>query len=459
MKFSRYVFILTSMLTVLPAFAQFNKFDIPDSSEIRSKIAESWFSPDLSELRQKRTELHSNSIGQNFQVRMEENTDYFYVIVAPETFLSVDVYTENGVKTNTVSEYLKDAAGSWILTRDIRTGKNISIRFYFAADSDVYVQFSPSKDGKKSFADFLIDRKFVSRGVPVGVAFEYFYSSPFADVVQLTQKSLPWRYTEIYPEQFYGSLRMISVIRKNLPRVKYEWDACYDENGNPIRISDGQPREISEEKLKANSLTLSEAGFVKWITDGLIEAQAGSSSFLKPLLRPTTSSNPVGYVGIKGQKENLSFTLDWTRNLAAARLSIQTRKNYLYEDSGVDVDIEPFSSELTANGINSVAGYIKNSGYEIKDLKSILYVLAVTDPTYFYLAAVRRRIAPADGRPEYYVFDKAAAVFPFFDKSKRFGCVIFDSGEEMTLSQFIKKYPDCYVNLSRVLTSDRFFLN
>lgn len=463
MKFFRSLFVpfflLFALTLAMPAFAQFNKFDVPDSSEIRSQIAESWFSPDLDDLRQKRTELRSNSVGQNFQIKMEEDGDYFYVFVSPETFLSVDFYTEGGVKTGSVSEYPKDAMGAWCLARDSRTGKAVSVKFYFAADSDVYVQFSPSKDGEKSSADFLIGGKFAARGVPVGAGIEYFYSASLADVVRLTQKSLPWKYAEIYPEQFSGTFSMISSIRKNLPRVKYEWDACYDENGNPIKISDGKPRKISQEDKDAGLLTLSEAGFVKWITDGLVKAQAGGSTYLKPLLRPTTYENPIGYAGIKSLSEDLSFTLDWTRNLAAARLSIQTRKNYLYEDSGVDVDIEPFSSELTSDGISTVAGYIKNSGYDIKNLKPLLYVLAAENPTYFYLAAIRRRVAPSAGKPEYYTFDKAAAVFPFFDANKRFGCVVFDSGEEMTLSQFVKKYPGSYISLSRVLASDRFFLD
>jgi hypothetical protein len=137
-------------------------------------------------------------------------------------------------------------------------------------------------------------------------------------------------------------------------------------------------------------------------------------------------------------------------------MSIQARRNYLYEDTGVDVKIEPFSAEVTPKGITSVAGYIKNSGYEIKYLKPLLYVLGVTEPTYFYLAAIRRTVHPADGSPEFKVFDSSAAIFPYFDKNGQFGCTVFENGQELTLAQFIKKYPDCFVHLTRVLSTDRF---
>ena len=454
-----FVFSLIFALPIFSLTAEYNRFDVPDSSGIRSAVAESWFYSDINDLRAKRTELRANSVGQNFQVRMEESDVYNSVIVAPESLLAVDVYTEDGITRKFESEYPADACGSWVLMRDSRSGKPVHIRFYFAADSDVYVQFAPSSDSKKSTADFVIDGCFASRGVPVGVKFDYFYTASFFDVLRLTEKSLPWKYADIHPEQFSPSFQMIGTVRKNLSRIKYQWDACYDENNSPVKISDGKARFVSDSDKAENKLTLSEAGFLKWLVDGLVEPQAGSSTYLNPLLRATTSFSPIGYAGIKGQKENLSFTLDWTRNLAAARLSIQTKKNYLYENSGVDVNIEPFSSEVTPKGITSVAGYIKNTGYEIKTLKPVLYVLASGEPTYFYLAAVRRRIAPVDGKPEYYVFDQCAAVFPYFDKNRQFGCVIFENGKELTLSQFTKKYSGCYVHLTRILASDKFFPN
>lgn len=451
-------FLMFLFIAAFPLAAEHNRLGVPDSSEIRAAAAERWFYADLEVLRENRTELRRNPVGQNFQIRLEENDLYYSVIVAPETFLTVDFYTENGMKRDTVSEYPADAAGSWIFMRDSRTGKPVHIRYYFAADSDVYVQFYPNKgDVKKSLADFVINGCFAARGVPCGVPFESFYTASFSDVLTFTGKSLPWKYSDVHPEQFHGTLQMIGVIRKNLKRIRSEWDACYNEDGKPVKISDGKKRVVPADEEAEKKLSLSSAGFVKWIVDGIIEPMAGSLTFLDPLLRPTVKYNPVGSKGIKNEKENVNFTLDWTRNLAAARLSIQTRKKYLYEESGVDVNIEPFSAEVSASGINSVAGYLKNTGYDIKRLRPVMYVLGVTEPTYFYLAAVKRRIPASGNKPEYYVFDQTAVIFPFFDKNRQFGCVVFEDGEELTLAQFVNRYPDSYVHLTRVLSTDRFF--
>ena len=457
MKFSRYflIFILASFLMPLPA--ENNRLQVPDSSVIRKAVAENWFEQPIEVVRHNRTELRSNAIGQVFQVRLEEQRDLFSIIVAPETEIAVDLYTQDGVQHKNVSEYPADAAGSWILMRDSVTGKALRIRYYFAGDSEVYVQFSPS--GRKTLADYVIEGCFACRGVPLGVPFDYFYTASFASVLSLTEKALPWNYADIHPEQYHDNLVMVNVIKKNLSRIRQIPDGCYNELGNPVYIGGKEPgkeRPVADEDKKSDILSMNHSGFLKWIVDGLIKTLAGSATYVKPLLRPTVSVNVLGLAGIKSQSENLNHSLDWTRNLAAAKLSVQTKKNYLYEDSGVDVKIEPFSAEISDKGITAVAGYVKNSGYEIKYLKPILYVLGVTEPTYFYLAAVRRSVQPNDGSPEFKVFDSSAAIFPYFDKNGQFGCTVFENGEEMTLTQFSKKYPDSFVHLTRVLSSDRF---
>ena len=457
MKVLRSFLILLFAAVIFPISAQNNKLRVPDSSVIRKLIADNWFEQPLETLRHNRTEIRANAIGQLFQIRLEETSEVFSIIIAPETHIDVDLYTQDGIEHKTVDEYPADASGSWVLARDSTTGKPIRIRYYFAGDSEVFVQFSPS--GNKTLADYVIDGCFVSRGVQVGVPFDYFYTASFASILSLTEKTLPWHYADIHPEQYHGNLVLVTGIRKNLERIKKVENGGYDEYGKPVFVAGknaGKERTVDSADKQNDILTMSHSGFVKWVVDGLITPTTGSATYVEPLLRPTVQLNPLGVSGIKSQGENLFYSLDWTRNLAAAKLSVQARKNYLYEDSGVDVTIEPFSAEVSSKGISSVAGYIKNSGYEIKYLKPLLYVLAASEPTYFYLAAVRRTVRPADGSPEFKVFDSSAVIFPFFNKDGQFSCTIFENGEELSLAQFTKKYPDSFVHLTRVLSSDRF---
>lgn len=436
--------------------AEYNRMGVPDSSDIRSDIRETWLSLPLDYLREKRAEIRENAVGERFQVRLEETTDTFSVCVLPEVSVPVDVYTSDGISSAMISDYVSAGMGAWALVRSKSTGAPLYIRCYFLQDGDVYVQFSPKE--RKTLADYVIGGFYAARSAPVGISFERLYTASFDEILSVTEKSLPWQYANIYTGQYSGTFHMISVIEKNLARITPVPDGGYDENGNPVYISDGTARVVMKPEADADLLSLSSAGFLKWIVDGLIEPISGSCTYVAPLLRPTYAVNPLGYAAKAGESKNLSFALDFTRNLAAARLSVQTKTNYLYEESGVDVDIEPFSSTISGGEVVNIAGYIKNTGYEARALRPILYVLGVSNPTYFYLAAVRRQIPGTPGKnPEVYTFDQCAAIFPFFDKNGRFGCTVFENGVEMSLDSFIRKHEGCYVHLTRVLTSDRFY--
>ena len=92
------LFFAFSIFIGVPSFSENNRLGVPDSSDIRKIIAENWFEESLSQVRDNHTELRSNSIGQVFQVRLEETRDIFSIIVAPETQLPVDLYTQDGIE-------------------------------------------------------------------------------------------------------------------------------------------------------------------------------------------------------------------------------------------------------------------------------------------------------------------------------------------------------------------------
>jgi len=450
MKLRKAVLVLLCLGTAVSCFADYNRFNVPDSSEIRRDLVETWFTAPLDVLRMQNSEIRSNAIGQNFQVRLEEQDTFFRIFVSPQAKLDVDVYSDKDKKTITTDVYPGDISGSWMLQRDKQTGQPLLIRYYFAPDSDIYIQFSPS--GTKSTADMVIFNNYASRSQPLGIPYERFYTASFSDVYTWTKKTLPWQYYAVNKGMYHSVLQMIQVIREELPNMVYAEDAMYDEDGRPVYISTGEVRQIDEKDIE--KLSLSSAGFVKWIVDGLIMPLTGSCSKRKPLLVPTVEYKDTGFPGTLSGAYDLSFALDWTRNLASASLSIRADKTYLYPVSGVDVKIEPFSSEVTDKGIVNTAGYIKDTGYTVAKLKGLLYVLAVTEPGYCYLAAIRQTNR---GTPEVRPFNECAAVFPYLDSAGRFKCTVFENGAELTLQNFIARYKNDFVHLVRVQTSDRFF--
>ena len=99
-------------LFVLPVFALYNSFGVPDSSEIRKELVESWFEAPLQNVRMNRPEIRTNSVGQKFQIRMEETEDSFNIFVAPYARIEVDVYSDKGKTTEVQDIYPGDAPGS-----------------------------------------------------------------------------------------------------------------------------------------------------------------------------------------------------------------------------------------------------------------------------------------------------------------------------------------------------------
>jgi hypothetical protein len=289
------------------------------------------------------------------------------------------------------------------------------------------------------------------RSLPVGLNFSQLYSLSFSDVVEATRESLPWEYSEIETYLYDGSLQMIGFIREKLEKMQHQDDACYDGEQNPVKISDGESR---KEIAKDGGVSVDSAGFVKWIVDGLVVPIAGSNLELEPLKMPTVTLRSGSRADALSDKYNLYFSLDWTRNLAAAYLSVTSGNTYTFKNSGCEVRITPFASQLTVDGVKSVPVYMQDSGYSVDVLKALFYILAVTEPDKFYLGALRET---GDLEPENIFYNRCVAFFPYFDANGIFSVAVFEDGKEMTIEQFMEVNPNIFVNLVRLRSSERFY--
>ncbi len=448
--------LVTALFVILPVFAAYNRLGIPDSSEIRAGLEERWFSAPLSEVRANAPEIRANDNGEKFQIRLEENDSTFNVFVAPRAVIKVNVFSDKGMYTEEQELYPGDVSGSWVLIRDKRSGKALRIRYYFLKNSEVFIQFTPQ--GKIALADLVIFGHYAARGVPTGMPFEKFYSASFEDVMTITETKLPWNYVLSDPKMYHSMKQMCAVIREKLPSITIVPDAMYDENNELVHISTGKKFEKAEKSdVAEKNLLLSSAGFVKWIADGLVEPVSGGMIMRDPLIKETVQVKDNGRQGILSQKYDLFFSLNWVRNLASAVVSVYAGKTYMFNQSGVDVTVNPFASSITEKGVANTVTFVENSGYTVEVLNSLLYVLASTEPGTLYFGAIRGTDRTVS--PEIMAFNECVAFFPYFQDDGGFACNVFMNGREMTLENFCYYYAGDFVYLPRVKSSERFFPN
>ncbi len=448
--------LITALCLTLPFFAAYNRLGIPDSSEIRKGLEERWFTAPLSEIRMNQPEIRANDNGEKFQIRLEENDSTFNVFVSPRALVKVNVFSDKGMYTEEQELYPGDIAGSWVLIRDKRSGKALRIRYYFLKNSEVFIQFTPQ--GKTALADLVIYGNYAARGVPTGMSFEKFYSASFDDVMNITETKLPWNYVLIDTDMYQSMKQMCAVIRERLPSITLVQDAMYDEKNELVHISTGKKFENIEKSDKSEEkLLLSSAGFVKWIADGLVEPVSGGILMREPLIKETVSVKDNGRQGVLSQKYDLFFALNWVRNLASAVVSVYSGKTYLFNQSGVDVTVNPFASSITEKGVANTVTFVENSGYTVRVLNSLLYVLAATEPGTLYFGAIRG--ADRTVSPEIMAFNECVAFFPYFQDDGAFACAVFMNGREMSLENFLYYYDEDFVYLTRVKSSERFYPN
>lgn len=455
MKKTVFAFIAV-LLLVSPLFGAYNSWGIPDSSEIREQLSERWFENTLENVRTNMPEVYINSAGQKFQIRLEEAESTFNIFVSPSAEINVRIYSDKGTRVERQEVFPGDNAGSWVLVRDKRTGKPLRIRYYFSANSEVYVQFTPHN--KIALADMVIFDNYVKKGIPTGVPFTSLYKASFQDVLDITKNILPWEYVTVDHTIYHSNQQMAAVIRENLPYILFVQDAMYDENNELIKISNGKP--FDKDEQDDSRLYLSSAGFVKWIADGLVEPVAGSQLKREPLIQPTTEVKDIGYQGVLSQKYDLFFSLNWIRNLASAVTSVYTGRTYLYNESGTDVTVNPFSGTISGNtksfnGISNSVTFVQDSGYNVGVLKSLMYLLAATEPDMAYFGAIRGTDRTVT--PEIKAFNECVIFLPYFKSNDLFDCFVFMNGRAMTLEDFCLIYKEELVYLTKVRASENFF--
>ncbi len=397
-------------------------------------------------------EFTDSVTGQRFRVmtRVQRENNTLAVLVTP---------TRGG-------ETAEIQRGTWVLYRNRENGQPETIRIYFSTDPELFINIRAdnASPNSRSQIDMLVYGAYVRKDVPLGIAFLDLFNTPLSTIIARTRQQIPWSYFETEAIRYRDIQATAAVIRAALPTLVFYEDGAFDADGKPVLIETGE-RQTRESFLAAAKPDQDQekivggvncSGFAKWVIDGILRPRVGSGSIIERL-KGSTAAPDTHFTRNYREERDLFFGLDWTRNLAAAVVSMKARQTILPDNAGIDVTFTPFSlftkNPRWASDALGFSGYQRNVGYQAAFLKPLLYALAVTEPGNLYLAAV----SSEGGDPNLRAFDHIAVFLPWFDGAGTFHADVFESAEETSLERFLTLHPGVFVHLVRVQVPEQGF--
>jgi len=403
--------------------------DFRDSADIRAGLVNTWLAGDIDPVRLRNSAVYIDQYAYGFKVSQQRDAkaDLLAITVSPSD--------KKGVQ------------GNWVLYRKISDGLPDRIRIYPVVDSSIYIDirsegFDPQKG--RCLLDLVIFGTHAARNVPLGLSLTSLYTARFESIVALTSSTVDWSLLDPDLRMYRDIVSAVAVIRNGLKTLVYLDDGAFDEKGQPVYIKDGSPQ-TSSSVLDAMAKGQNPAdiiggvncsGFAKWIVDGIVRPVVGQGILIEPLKAATVVRNSEA-AELNRKSRDLYFALDWTRHLASAALSAETRQTVKPDASGVDVTLEPFSDSCL---------YVTNIGYRTREILPLLYYLALKEPGNFYLGAV----SDEAGVPPMRQYHHIVAFFPSFDADGHFSVAIFESAVETPVSSYMKATDDSNINLVRI---------
>jgi hypothetical protein len=423
-------FLLAGLLPGNPAWClDLPSAKIQDDSSLRISLVQSWFKEAPPRTLANRSFIHTLPGGGRIQVRIEDGTREFGIVLAREL---------NGT-------FPGWAQGSWILTRRKDDGGAVRIRVFLRSDPYTYVQFRPAGNDKSQM-DVVLYEAYAARSLPVAIPFDRLLVIPVEEALTAAGSAFPRRYFDPHTEDYRDLRALISAIRERLPGLSFRDDGAIDERGRYVFIK------TLEEQTGEKGLNCS--GFAKWVVDGILRPVTGRLLPIPPLKAAFGERGSPFTEPYEDIREPF-FGLDWTRNLAARANSVLRSPGY-----GVIEEIEvrraPFGSVILrgeGGGVRSFPGFLLNAGFGIEGIHPLLYTLAIDEPGRIYLASVNNEIDPAPRMRRHF---HVAVLIPYFNETGNFQVALFESAAETSFSRFKTRYPGHYVNLVRIPVEGKF---
>ena len=396
----------------------------PESAKLRASLFTNEIAGPREGVLARRPKVYVNEYG-SFRLSSLRSGEAFYAILAAAKGRDFPTY----------------AQGSWIFKRTMDDGRFIQAKLFLKSDPACFIRIYPW--GDRSRMDLVLYGAVLNKDITLPVPFETAIVAPLSDIIEWSSGVVDWALFSPRPGDYEGLLAFSAAIRRHLQGLRYVDDGGLDAEGRAIFIATG--------RAQTKNPGLNCSGFAQWVVDGLLSPLgadlpgAAALSEKHPELR-AASVDPA----IEARFDPF-FGLDWTRNLGAAAADARepSRAHSVTEN---DIRLEAFA--LFSSAADPMTGglpydhfpaYDVDSGYPIRGLKALLYLLAVNEPGNAYLASVSR-MDTTGLRRHYHV----ALLLPYFSEDGNFRVDLFESAAETSLGALLARAPGDYVHLVRL---------
>lgn len=373
--------------------------------------------------------------------------NFFYIVFANEMFLlnqnenqniSSQVHTKNSYDLLLSDRFKMNGRGNYIIKKRISDGEFEHIKIYLQSNSESYLLIKPINNHEVGLDVFLFDVP-IYRNVRLPISFMSVATIPLARIMSATSHLIDWNLIFIplqeHRDRWNTLLRIARQVELHIPELVFAGDGAQNSSGNFVHIQTQEPQK--------NNFGLGNAGFVKWIMDGIFaplnSGLLTSISNLKTVTPRNTTNKSNSDQNIS--RENIFFHLDWNRNLAYfVNRAMFPRHRININDS--DVNDTPFLA------------YIPDVGYPISSLEVLLYLESIRNVGSIFLGSINS-LSPTS--PPIRTYMESIVIVPYFDTSGNLQAKIFRNNQIIDILDLQILHPGSFIHLQKINTSTSSF--
>jgi hypothetical protein len=410
---------LTAILAALPAAAFAGSalgapaaFSVPPENwEARSQLSDVIFAPTREAAAQGPRVISQSSGAESVRFQAQVQSGSLYLSFA----------------NRSGAGYPLDRAGTFIIKRSLSDGAFLQVKILVQDDPGTYLRVFP--DGERALMDAWLFGEPFQTGVALPVSFDRVLTSPLSSIIEWSSAVVDWPLV-LKPSpgaEDQHLEEMARTLRSRLRSLRDMDDGAMDGSGRMVYIASG---------TTAARGGFNCSGFAKWVVDGLYAPLAGHPMDIAPLKsRDAGKDNPWS---TRFEEEmDPWFGLDWSRGLARSITLAQTGTTPADEQIDVrDSDRLP---------------YIRDVGYPVSKLESLLYFLARRDPGRIYVGSVNApSSAVSEGTPTLRQHHHVIVLLPYFDATGAFRVVVMERNLQTSIPSLVRRYGTEYVHLERI---------